>query len=208
MPRLSAPSLQDARFALCTHYSLPHLSRFIDNVRGEFRSVSVAFDRNNFHLLSIDHFKPGPSFRLNMNCSPYTINSMNSTGTPSTKLALAEELTLNFPCSKMTVWETVFPMRDFLRQFRSIRVLRVNPFVREIGLCLRHDEDDDEEAIFPVLEEVEISISRLKRYSSDEEYQLGVAEARVAFEPCERAGRPVKFYHCEQTGMQSRNARS
>jgi hypothetical protein len=121
---------------------------------------------------------------------------------------MAEELSLNFPCSKMTVWEAVFPMRDFLRQFRSVRVLRVNPFVREIGFCLREDEDDDGETIFPVLEEVEISISRLKGYSSDEEYQLRVAEARAAFEPCERAGRFVKCYYCKQTEAQSRNARS
>ena len=99
-------------------------------------------------------------------------------------------------------------MRDFLRQLRSVKVLRVNPFVWEIGLCLRQDDDDSEEAIFPVLEEVEISISRLKICSPDEEYQLRVAKAREVFEPCERAGRLVKFYYCEQTEMQSRNARS
>jgi hypothetical protein len=172
---LSAPSLQDAYFGLCT-IPLLYLSRVVDDVREDFQSVSVAFDMPNFYLLSsshsgeIDHFEPGPSFRLNVNCSPYTINLMNSTGTPSTKLALAEELTLNFPSSNMAGWMNVFSMRDFLRQFRSVRVLRVNPFVREIGLYLR--QDDDGEAIFPVLEQVEISISHLKRYSSDEEYEL------------------------------------
>ena len=110
----------------------------------------------------------------------------------------------------MTVWKAVFPMRDFLRQFLSVRVLRVNPFVREIEFCFREEEYDDDggEAIFPVLEKVEISISRSKRDSSCEEYQLRAAEARAAFEPCERAGRLVEFYYCEQAKTQSKNARS
>ncbi|KAI0274179.1 hypothetical protein BGY98DRAFT_1188694 [Russula aff. rugulosa BPL654] len=149
MSRISAPSLQDARFQVCAKYSLPYLSRVIDDVREEFRSVSVTFDSDNFHLVSsthlgdIDHFKPSESsFRLNVNCSPYSIDSMNST--PSTKLSIAEELTLNFPGSNMTGWEDIFSMRDFLRQFRSVRVLRVNPFVREIGLYLKQDEDGQE----------------------------------------------------------------
>ena len=75
--------------------------------------------------------------------------------TPSKTLAVVEELTLNFPMSDG--WEA-FSMRDFLRQFRSVRLLRVNPFVQEIGICLTQNEDG-QEAIFPVLEEVEISVS-------------------------------------------------
>jgi hypothetical protein len=105
----------------------------------------------------------------------------------------------------MTQWDGVFSLRDFLRQFCSVRVLRVNPFVREVGLYL---QQDDGEAILPVLEEVQLSISRrhLTRYS-DKEYQRRAAEALAAFEPCERAGRLVKVYYCEQTQTQSRNAR-
>jgi hypothetical protein len=79
----------------------------------------------------------------------------------------------------------------------------VNPFVREVGLYLKQDEDG-QEAIFPILEQVEISISR--RGCSDEEYQRCTTEALAAFEPCERAGRPVKVYHSEQTETQSRYA--
>jgi hypothetical protein len=90
-------------------------------------------------------------------------------------------------------------LRKFLRQFRSVRVLRVNPFIREVGLYL---QQDDGEAILPVLEEIEFSISRLTRYS-DEEYQRRAAEALAAFEPFvsarERAGRVVNVYHCEPT---------
>ncbi|KAN0125568.1 hypothetical protein V8E52_000775 [Russula decolorans] len=124
--------------------------------------------------------------------------------TPSTKLAMAEELTLNhFPSSNITNWDDLFSFPEFLRQFRSVRVLRLNPFMREVGLCL---QQDDGEAILPVLEEIELSILRLTNYS-DEEYQRRVAEALAAFEPCERAGRLVKVYHCEQTQMRYRNAR-
>jgi hypothetical protein len=141
MSGLSAPSLQDVRFVLCPKIPLPCLSRVIDEVREEFRSVSVAFHLDNFHLLSsthsgeIDHFKPRPSFRLDVNCSPSSINSMSST--PSTNLSIVEELTLNFISSNMTRWDHSFSICDFLRQFRSVRVLRVNPFVREIGLYLK-----------------------------------------------------------------------
>jgi len=186
---LSAPSLQDARFVLYTNFPPLYLSRVIDDIREEFRSVSVTFDSvGHFHLLSsthsgkIDHFKP--SFRFNVNHSPYSITSINST--PSTKLAMVEELALNFPSPIMTNWNPTFSLREFLRQFRSVKVLRVNPFVREVGLYLK--QDDDGEAILPVLEQVELS---------DQEYQRRVAEALAAFEPCERAGRLVNVYHCD-----------
>jgi hypothetical protein len=209
MSRLSAPFLQDVSLEIRTKFPLPYLSRVIDDMREEFRSVSVAFDASTFHLLSsthlgeIDHFKPSDSsFMFNVNCFPDSIKSMS---TPSTKLAVAEELTLNFPSSEMRRWVDVFSLREFLRQFRSVRVLRVNPFVREVGLYLKND--DDEEAILPVLEEVEISISRL-RGCLDEEYQRRAVEVLAAFEPCERAGRLVKVSHCKQTQAQLRNARS
>ena len=88
--RLSAPSLQDACFVLCIGNPFLYLSRVIDDVREEFRSVSVTFNIEYFHLVSsthsgeIDRFKP--SFRLNVYCSPDSIKSINST--PSTKLAI------------------------------------------------------------------------------------------------------------------------
>ncbi len=200
MSELSAPSLQDVCIVLGIGLPPLCLSRVIDNVREEFRSVSVTFDIENFRLVSSTHsgrtddFEP--SFRFNANCSPYSIQSINST-----KLAMAEELALNFPSSNITKWERAFSLREYLRQFRSVRVLRVNLHMREVGLDL---QQDDGEAILPVLEEIELSISRssLRRYS-DEEYQRRVAEALAAFEPFvsarEQAGRVVKVYHCEQT---------
>jgi hypothetical protein len=204
MSGLSAPSLQDARFELDNEFPLVYLSRVIDDVREDFRSVSVAFEKEYFLLLSstrsgeIDHLKPS-SFRFDLN---YSSAPIYLGGAPSTRLAMAEELTLNFPMSYMAGWEAPSPMPEFLRQFRSVRLLRVNPFVEEIGHYLKQDE---EEAILPVLEQVEISISR--RGCPDEEYQLRVAEALAAFEPCERAGRSLKVCCCEQTEMQFRNAR-
>jgi F-box-like len=204
MSGLSAPSLQDVCFVLCKKSPLLYLSRVIDSVGEEFRSVSVTFDKKDFHLLSsthsgeIDHFKPSSGFRFNVNHSPYSINSINSTS--SMKFAMAEELTLNFSGWEMTYWpEHVFSMREFLRQFRSVRVLRVNPFAWHVGLHLKHDQDDGE-AILPVLEQVELTISR--SITSPDMYQRRAAEALAAFEPCERAGRPVKVYICDQMQMQ------
>ena len=194
MPGLSAPSLRDVSFVLWTEVPLLHLSRVIDDVRQEFRSISVTYDFDSFCLLSstysgrVDHLTP--SFSLKVTGSYYAIKSINNT--PSTKLAMAEELTLNFPLPKTTKWERVLPLCEFLRQFRSVRVLRVFPFMRTVGLHLRQD---DEEAILPLLEEIEVSVSHIVGYS-DEQHQGRVAEALAAFEPFvsarERMGRVVK----------------
>ena len=202
---LSAPSLQNVSLEFSVKFPFLYLSRIIDDVREEFRSVCVSFHLNYFFLVSsphlgkkdlFDHSKK-MSFRLNVNCSQYSINSINSiNNTPSTKLAMAEELTLDLSSIK-NIWD-VSSLREFLRQFRSVRVLRVRPFVREVGLCL---QQDDGEPVFPVLEEIELLISHLVCHS-DKEYQRRIAEALVAFEPCERAGRLVKIYHCEQTQTQ------
>jgi hypothetical protein len=171
---LSAPSLQDAHFELNITAPLSHLSRVIDDLSDEFRSVSVTFDLEYLLLLSsthsrkIDRFKP--SFRLNMNISPFSITSIINK--PPTKLAMAEELALFFPSSNLENWR-LFSLRNFLRWFRSVRVLRVDPFTREVALCLQMD---DGQAILPVLEEIELSVLRLTR-NSDEEYLRRTAEA-------------------------------
>lgn len=199
MSGLSAPALQDARFAVGVRFSLLCLSRMIDDVRDEFRSISLAFDPGHFHLLSSIHSgkinRLEPSFTFVAYCSPDSIKSFSNT--LSTKFAKAEELALVFPSPNMTEWEHVFSLREFLRQLRSIRVLRVDPFVPEVGLYL---QQDDKEGILPMLEEIELSISRLTG-DSDEEYQRRAAEAVATFEPFvsarERAGSLVKVYHCE-----------
>ena len=192
MSGLSAPSLQDARFELCSRFSL---SRVIGDVREEFRSACVTFDFNHFHLLSsthsgkIDPFKPSFSLEVYYISDPII-------STPSTKLAMVEELTLTFASLNITECEHDFPLREFLRQFRSVKVLRVNSFVREVGLYLQQDE-----GIFPLLEQIELSISYSARYS-DEEYQCRVADALAAFKPFasatrEREGCLVKVHQCE-----------
>jgi hypothetical protein len=212
MSGLSAPSLRDARFMLWNKIPLQCLPRVIDDVRREFRSVSVAFYMKDpcFHLLSstdsgdIDHFKPSP-FRFLVNRCPFSIELMSSI--PSTKLAMAEELTLNFPSSdlNMKTWDHHFSFCGFLRQFRSVKVLRVNPFMREVGLWLR--QGDDGETIMHLLEKFELSIS-CSGGRSDEKYEILAAEAPAAFEPCERAGRIVQVYHSEQTWTLSGIGRS
>jgi hypothetical protein len=199
---LSAPSLQDAHFALCIRFPLLYISQVIDDVREEFRSVSVTFDDEYFRLLSstrsgkIDPFKP--SFRFNVNRYPDSIRSINST--PSTKLAMTEELALNYPSSSMTKWEHVFSLREFLRQFCSVRVLRVNPFMREVALSL---QQDDGEVLLPLLEEIELSAPPISRSTkgADEEYQHCRAAELAAFEPFvsarEQTGRHLNVFHRE-----------
>ena len=188
--RLSAPSLRDVSLVFFTKFPLQHLSRIIDEVREDFRSVSVTFNMGTFHLLSsthlgeIGHSNPSESsFRFKANYPPYSINS--------TKLAMAEELTLNFPSSMTRRWEVFSPFCEFIRQFRSVRMLRVNPFVPPLGRDLKQDE-----AIFPVLEEVKISVPGL-RGCSQEEYQCRAAIVLAAFGPCERVGRLVNVSCCE-----------
>jgi len=191
MSDLSAPSLQDTHFMLSDTSPLLYISRVIDDVREEFRSVSVNFESYSFRLLSsthsgkIDHFKPSFSFYVNR--SPLSINAINRT--PCTKLAMAEGLALNFNNWWSTNTDQVFSLREFLRQFRSVRVLRVNPFrfAREVG---RYLQQVDGEAILPLLEEIELS---------DEEHQRRADEAVAALKPFAstrgRAGRLVNVYH-------------
>ena len=183
IPRLSAPSLQDVNF-LCTRSPFLYFSRVIDNLREEFRSVSVNFDYDYGYLRvllsaqsrKIDHFKPSFSFNVNIS----SLSAIHST--PSTKLSMAEDLVLKFPSEDAAdVWEHSFPLREFLRQFRRVRVLRVNPFpsAQELGQYLQQDGGMP---IFPLLEEIELF---------DEVYQRCVAEAAAAFETfaSARAGR-------------------
>jgi hypothetical protein len=164
MSGLSAPSLQDTSFLLLSIRSpLLYLSRVIDDVTEEFRSVSVTLDIRYFSLLSsthsrkIDYFKP--SFSFYVLCSEDTTKSFS--GMSSTKLAKTEELALVFLRSNITELEHVFSLRKFLRQFRSVEVLRVIPFMREVGLYL---QQDDGEALLPALEEIELSISHWTSY--------------------------------------------
>jgi hypothetical protein len=193
LSRLSAPFLQDARFVLLiTGLPFLYLSRTIDDVREEFRSVGVTFEYGYFSLLSstqsgkLDRFKP--SFRFNVNTYPGSINS-----TPSTKLAMAEELALFFP--DPTIRRPVFPLRNFLRQFRSVRVLRIDPLIHEVGRFLQQD-DAAGRSTFPVLEEIEVSILPVTNYSYEKRQHRRTAEALAALESFvsarERAGRLVK----------------
>ena len=195
MSGLSAPSLQDVRFVINVRYPILCLSRLIDDVTEDFLSVSVSFDVICFQLLSsthlgkVDHFNP--SFRFSANYFADSIESINST--PPTKLAMAQELTLNFPNSIIDVRS----LCEFLRQFRGVKVLRLKPFILDAAPL----QKDEGEAILPLLEEIELSISRFIHYS-DKEYERRVGEALAAFElfvsARERVGRPVKVYHCEQ----------
>jgi hypothetical protein len=202
MSGLSAPSLQDARFEFYIEFPFLHYSRLIDDVREEFRSVGVTFDVGEFRLSSwtnlgkIDRFEP--SFTFDLFFLPVSNKPIINNSTPSIKLSMAEELALFFPRSNITDLETIYPLREFLRQFRSVRVLRLDPFIREVGLYL---QQDDGEAILPLLEEIELSISHLKRCSY-KDFKRRTAEELAAFEPFvsarERAGRLVKVYHSEQ----------
>ena len=80
-------------------------------------------------------------------------------------------------------------MSEYLRQFRSVTVFRVNPsrLVREVG---RHLQQDDGEAILPLLEEIEFP---------DEEHRRRETEAVATLKPFAsargRGGRLVKVYH-------------
>ena len=199
MSGLSAPSLQDARLVLCQELPLLHISRVIDDVREEFRSVSVTFENGDFCFSSSTHsgkvYRVKPSFRFSVNYYSDSIKLINST--PSMKLSMAEELVLSFSRSSITSWVHVSSLREFIRQFRSVRVLRVVPFIPEIGKYL---QQDDGEAILPALEQIELSISHLTGYS-DEEYQRRAAADMAAFEPFvyarEQAGRSVNVFHRE-----------
>jgi len=172
-------------------------------MREEFRSISVIFDTQYFLILSsihsgkIDRFDP--SFRINVNCFPDSIKSISSTH--YSKLAMVEELALFLPSSNITKWGHVFSLHEFLRQFRNLRVLRVDPFMRELALSL---QQDDGEALLPLLKEIELSarpISRSAKGPDKKKYQRRRAAELAAFKPFisarEQMGRTVTVFHRE-----------
>ena len=197
MSGLSAPSLQDACYdQLHSRFPFLHLcdlSRVIDDVGEEFRSVSVTLGFGYFSLLSSTRTHPSfkSSFSLDVDFYRDSIDC-----TPSTKLTMVAELALLSLISYTPAGR--FSLRGFLRQFPSVRVLRVDSFIREafiqeVGLSL---QQDDGEAILPVLEEIEVSILSHLTNISERECHRHLAEARAAFEPFvsarKRAGRIVK----------------
>jgi hypothetical protein len=214
MSGLSAPSLQDVHFILCNLLPILHLPRFIDGLREQYHTANVTFYRNGHdfrlslltHSGDIDHVKP--SFRFHTNYFPGSIKPITGSSMSSTKLATTEELALLFPATTMvgrvgpllTVLQHDFPLREFLRQFRSVKVLRLNPFVPEVALSLRQD---DGEALLPLLEEIVLSAPPISRSTKgpDEEYQDRSAAELAAFEPFvsarEQMGRHVKISHRE-----------
>ena len=109
-PGVSAPSLQVVHFTLGVRSPLLYLYWLIDDVREEFRSVSVTFDYGHFRLFSsthlgeVDHFKS--SLKFDVFFSRDSSRAINST--PSMKLAMAEELAIRFCCSNITKWEHFF----------------------------------------------------------------------------------------------------
>ena len=209
---LSAPSLQNGCFRLGT-ISPVYLSRAIDDVREEFRSISVTFDIDCFRLLSSTQSGElsysNLSFRFNVTYVSGRSDSITAIfRTPPTKLAMTEELALNF-----SRWQMTMPilsedsLREFLRQFRSVRMLRVSPlsFAQRVRLLL---QQDNREAILPLLEEIELS--------DGEEYKRRAAKAVADFKPFVsargRTGHLVKVYytkslHSEPTQTQPGFAR-
>jgi len=206
MAGFSAPSLQDVRFMLCNLLPIMHIPRFIDGLREQYHTANVTFNGNSMddfrlslmtHSGDINHFKP--SFRFHTNHFPESIEPITSSGMSSTKLATAEELALLFPdTAKVTEWQHDFPLREFLRQFRSVKVLRLDPFVPEVALSLQQDNG---ESFLPLLEEIELSAPPISRStnSPDEEYQRCAAAELAAFDPFisarEQMGRPVNVFH-------------
>jgi len=208
MAGFSAPSLRDARFMLYNLLPISHIPRLIDGLREQYSTANVTFNRNSmddFHLSllthsgDIEHFKP--FFRFHANHFPKSIEPITDSRIFSTKLATAEELALIFPDTAMvTEWQNDLPLREFLRQFRSVRVLRLDPFVPEVALALRQDNG---ESFLPLLEEIVLSAPPIpwSTIGPDEEYQHRSAAELAAFKQFvsarERVGRPVYVFHRE-----------
>jgi hypothetical protein len=209
MAGFSAPSLQNVCFWIFDSLPILHIPRFIDGLSEQYCTVNLTFDGHRegdfclsllTHSRDIDHLKP--SFLFHTNRFPESIESITSSSMSSTKLAAAENLALIFSLNTATVSELLhhFPLRQFLRQFRSVKMLRLDPFVPEVALSL---QQDDGAAFLPLLEEIELSVPSISRSAEgpDEEYQHRAAAELAAFEPFvsarEKTGRPVNVFHGE-----------
>lgn len=105
---------------------------------------------------------------------------------------MVKELTLLSPHTAMVAERQ--QLHDFLQQFRSVTMLRLDPFNSDVALSLQQGG----EFLLPFLNEIEISAPSISQSTegADEEYQRCVLQATAAFEPFvsarERAGRLVK----------------
>ena len=189
----AAPSLQGVHIVLSdnTEYLISHFPRFIDNVEKLYHSAQVIFERDYFRISLLTDSEPvdcvTPSFKFCSARFPDSIMQMSAA--LSGKLAKVEELLIIFTTDSYPAWNVAIPWRSFLRQFHSVKILRVE-HVHMVDIIHTILPDVEITADFlPMLEEIEI-----RTYSPESQpvSELAATACHRFVVACQEAGRSVK----------------
>ena len=190
---ISAPSLRDfnIQFLDAIWPPIVHLPRYIDEMETDYDTVHVAFLDGNFRLWFLNQSEPiYPCFELGSCPKDFPESIIRVSTAISTRLSAAENLFIVFD---KTAAEEYVPWRWFLQQFPSVKILRTegeNNYCIARSLLQGHEEPDDDPALLPALEEIELCNS-LATNEIQRESEL------AAFEPFvyarQQAGRPVNI---------------
>ena len=127
----SAPSLRDVDIILChmTQMSIPHLTQFIDDIRGHYHTAQLVLEKNCFRysLLAQEEYVDLPHVRSCLDRSRLSSSQdwiMQMSTTFSGKLSTIEELCV-VTLDEVHKWDELIPLQEFFLKFPSIKVLRM-----------------------------------------------------------------------------------
>jgi hypothetical protein len=201
---LSAPSLQDLSIHLkedSDDMPLPHLSRFIRDVEGQFFAAQVELSGVDLEIsvLTHSHFIDQPRRRIAIKDFGKEWNVQIGIAL-NAKLTTVEELLLESPYPDLErgpQWlsQSPIPWGGFLEQFHNVKILRIERgLVLKVAHLLSQMSALD---LLPALEEIELR-SAGSRYIDDADTSDLQREAvHATFRPFvtarDQTGRPVKI---------------
>jgi len=127
----SAPSLRNVDIILndTTLRSIPHLTQFIDDIRGDYRAAQLVLEKKCFRLSLLVQEEYVDSRRVR-SCLDRSLRSshqnwiMQMSTAFSGKLSTIEELCI-VTLDEVHKWDELIPLQEFFLKFPSIKVLRM-----------------------------------------------------------------------------------
>ena len=199
---LSAPSLRDVHYTFSESFDISppilHLPRFINEIKEHYHAVHVGCRRYYFLLSLLTHSEYVDQCKPRFNFGPvwnnFTDSMIQISGTLFTGLSTIEELRFTFDTTDAIDWDFI-PWRRFLHQFSSVKTLRTegkNNYCVGRALFQDIERPEDDLALFPALEEIELGKDELRIHESQRRDQLAVFEPFVSAR--QQAGRTVKVF--------------
>ena len=203
---ISAPSLRNVDFKFSQPYYntgplLPpvlHLPRFISEIEEYYPAIHVVFTEFSYCLSLLTQSEYISHCKPRFNFGPVSRNSQEPTliqmsNTLSTRLTSVDKLRLTFGRTNARNWD-VIPLRRLLQLLPSVKALQTesknNYFIARVLKKL--EGPDDNLALLPALEEIELAKDESRTAESQRRDQLAVFEPLVSAR--QQAGRTVKVF--------------